>query len=635
MAGRTILANRKAKEKTMAKSRRKQKDMLSLRSLVEERPECAQKFGEAEQLAQGIFQWKGGRVALPYFTTHGIEHCENVENHLDKILFPEAGQAVKDFTPSAEEAMYLLSAAWLHDIGMIYGIFNGEKPIDLANNTDKVKALRGEHEVRTSRYILEKWELNCDWTPEEKTLLANICHFHRRRHNMMRFKPASTISKIDGKTIHLAVLTSLVRLADGCDVDQSRAPGFLRAFYDAIGMPPEAVYYWEGSEMISHVSFDHTERKIELVGLSPPIFDFRLGKFDLRELVEGTRDDVEDELRSVQPVLMGYPNTGFMQVDCTINPVNALAVKTGQRCLAVWPYLLHRPSSATEGCAALVQLLWFASHETQDFDRAWIDKIGQMMEECLRSRPYDFMVKNLCFEIEKIISRDPFGKKNGNELVEYLEGYLRNCLEMRRALAVPMRTLVESSDVLILYGYSTNVAGFLENIQRTHTGPLYIIDCHYIAEKRNIAVNENEKIAEVAMNLGFKTYFVGLPDLAQVLANLRKEGDSCKVVLGSHGVLRSGDLACKVGTYAVAITAKEFKVPVFAFAESNKFLMNGEDDREVVSPQKVLVREDSQVQIGTTKVRSVTAQMDIVPRSLITAVVTERGVQRDRAPVSK
>ena len=611
-----------------------EKDLPTLRKIINSKDWCKLRFEEAEKLSHGIFEGNRNKVALPYFTDHGIEHCKNVETHLDKILFGGPASGEKDFIPSAEEAMYLLSAAYLHDIGMIYGIFDGENPSNLANNQEKIKSLRDDHERRTSEYILENWKLNCGWSPEEKTLLANLCHFHRIRHSISSFTPRETRSKHDQSTTRLIVLASLLRLADGCHVDQSRAPGFLRGFYDSIGMSPEAVQHWESSEMISYVSFDHEKRRIELVGLSIPVFDFPLGKFDLRELVERTRQDVENEMRSVQPILMGYPNTAFTQIDCTIYPIDALAVKTPQQCLAVWPYLLHRPSSATEICAALVQLLLFATKDRKDFGQAWRNRIDAIMSEALRSRPFDFMVKNLCYQVKKIMSEESTGEEFGYKLLKYFHDYLETSIRTCNVLAINMSKLVESHDAIIVYGYSTNVAKFLENIRRTHSGPVYIVECHIPAQKVKVGVNETDRIKELAVSLGLEVYYVELFSLAQVIDNFKQRGINCKVVLGTHGVLKNGDLVCKIGTRVLTILAKEFGAKILAFADSKKFLSNGEKDTEVVSSEKLLDWSSTDQQTFLTNLHCVRTRIDIISASIVDSLVTEEGVKKGAATPS-
>ena len=128
------------------------------------------RFEEAEALAKRIFDPDSGRVPLPYFTEHGEEHCKYVEQYLSDIIWGEKEDSRFDFDPTPEEAMYLLSAAWLHDIGMMYGIFDGEVSEHLQDDAT-VASLREGHEHRTAKYIHEKWKKRdgCGWSDKEKT----------------------------------------------------------------------------------------------------------------------------------------------------------------------------------------------------------------------------------------------------------------------------------------------------------------------------------------------------------------------------------------------------------------------------------------------------------------------------------
>jgi hypothetical protein len=61
-----------------------------------------------------------------HFTPHETSHCQALENYADQIIWGSGALGPNDFLPTAEEAMYLLSAIWLHDIGMLYGIMDGK-----------------------------------------------------------------------------------------------------------------------------------------------------------------------------------------------------------------------------------------------------------------------------------------------------------------------------------------------------------------------------------------------------------------------------------------------------------------------------------------------------------------------------
>ena len=199
-----------------------ERDVRTLREMVRLNPVCAQRFDEALRLANGLFK-RDDCIQLPYYTPHDATHCEAVEKYLNQIIWGSAEIGPCDFLPTPEEAMYLLSAAWLHDIGMLYGIFHGENAEDLAYHASRIHTVRNEHEMRSLKYIQNEWHLECWPSSQAKTWLSNICAFHRRHRPIGEFEPVQILSELDGRPIRLVVLAALLRLADACHEDQSRA----------------------------------------------------------------------------------------------------------------------------------------------------------------------------------------------------------------------------------------------------------------------------------------------------------------------------------------------------------------------------------------------------------------------------
>lgn len=213
-----------------------EKNVRTLRDMIALDESCARRFDEAERLARSLFTLEDC-VPLPGFTQDGTDYCAAVERTLNQLIWgtqKEARIAGEDailrqiiygiekeppiviedaFVPTPEEVMYLLSAAWLHDIGLIYGIFRGEKPGDLIEDTPKVMSLRNEHELRTVRYILEVWKLECGWSRDQKTWLSNVCIYHRRNRPIDTFDPVQIISKHDRRPVRLKVAATLLRTA--------------------------------------------------------------------------------------------------------------------------------------------------------------------------------------------------------------------------------------------------------------------------------------------------------------------------------------------------------------------------------------------------------------------------------------
>ena len=613
-----------------------EKDVRTLRDMVKLDETCAQKFGEAETLATSLFD-RPECVFLPYFTPHDASHCQAIERYLDWIIWGTQEEPLplskNDFRPTPEEAMYLLSATWLHDIGMMYGIRDAEEASDLTNST-KVMELRREHELRAVKYIHEIWKLNCTWAEDEKAWLTNICAYHRRHRLISTFDPIEVISKYDQRPIRLVVLAALLRLADASHEDQSRAPGSLMELYKSLGMPQEVAVHWETAKLITGVNFNHTKRRITLTAYCPSEFAFNdLHAFDLGEIVELVRQDVQDELQSVQQVLLPHPNTYFGEVKHVIYHPHAphSAMDEEKQYLALWPYLLAKPTGSTEAGAALAQMLVFAltvARKKRDMGKGWQDNtLRPIMDKTQESRPLDFVIRNLCQGVMNVLSQVPPRTDSGDALAKYLECFLNGLSESCRRIAEFAPSLVDPSDVLIVHGYCRNIAGFLESLESQCKNMLYIVDHQEPLGKVGLGPNQNRKMRSFANDVGFsEVRFISLPSLTQALNELDRKGIPCKVLLGTHGVLKSKAFLCKVGSYMIASTAKEFRAQVIVFAEGTKFLINGESEEEVAGPEQLFSSEKMcKRHPAMIDTMCLTPEIDILPPELVDLVLTEKG----------
>lgn len=599
-----------------------------LRKILALSQDCQNRFKEAEKLAYGIFEDSQGRyVPLPFFTSHGTGHCQAVEAFLIEIL-SNGNDPNKDFIPNPEEAMYLLAGAWVHDIGMMYGIFPGEQASDLANDPDYCAKLRNDHEVRTARHLWHEWHIECRWTTDEKAYLANICHFHRKKHNIEKFAPEVIMGKITGEPVRIKVIAALLRIADACHVDRSRVPGTLRALYDSLGMPPEEVCFWGQPELISKVRFQHPDGKIVIESLIPNPIDFKRGKFDFEEIVELVRKDIEEELESVQTVLLPYTNTAFKDVTKEVNKLPALDVEAPRRCLGVWPYFLKKSYSATEGAASLAQMLLFEIAETENFGDPWRVRIRSMIREVIRWRPYDVVVFKLQNEINEILSQEQPGSPVHERLKVYLKEFLKNICAKCKKMTNRANPLVKSEDILFLYGYSINIVKFLQAIKRSHT--VYVVDCRAPTALLQFDPHEDEQIIAFLRKNGFEDRSIRLTELSQILDDLGRTNTPRKIILGTHSVLKmdNGDyyLLCKEGSKGLCLIGRDGGAEIVAFAETNKFIdIKNEKDIESVAAEGFSGRqENGSVAIASGRAR-LGIRMDVIPKSLIDYLITEEG----------
>lgn len=109
-----------------------------------------------------------------------------------------------------------------------------------------------------------------------------------------------------------------------------------------------------------------------------------------------------------------------------------------------------------------------------------------------------------------------------------------------------------------------------------------------------------------------------------------KKGLIDVVVVGADRIARNGDVANKIGTYGLSILAKEHKVPFIVAAPLSTF------DAEIPNGDAINIEErdaDEVRRIGETLVAPEDVPVfnpafDVTPHSLISAIVTEKGVVR-------
>ena len=592
----------------------------NLREVLRQNPECEGKFNEAEKLARSLHD-EQKYTPLPFFTRHGIDHCKKLEEFSNNIIWRSEHFVDHEFEPSPEEAMYLLSAIWLHDIGMMYTIFDGENSEDLKNE-DYSNKIRDEHEQRTVRYIHKIWKEECTWSPNQKVLLGNICYFHRKRYPIAEFDPVAEKSSYEEyNDIRLAVLASLLRLVDGCHADQSRAPLALLGLYRSVGMSVSHALHWERAQLITSIEFDHENREIIIVANCPKPYKFFGGIFDLRKVVTIIQKDVVKELESVQSVLLPWSNLFFLNVTIQIRVVKSLEYLYKDQYFALWPYLLQDPRSSTEASAAFIQIVLF----TLDLKEiSWIEEIKAMSVEIKKLRSLDFMLINLCASIEAIIhqidtSPDEIKINLRNHLKSFLASMEKNCDDI-----IPHALeLIVPESILFVFGYSINIEKILREVSTKIK--VIIVDC-FEPIANGFLDTENTKMLNIIKDSGVDQkdiQFIQFYSFPHVLSNMAHH-ENKTLLLGTHGVLDSKDLLCKVGSELLARCAVDYNVQVVAFAEKSKFLSPdiNEEERETINNSVTLEENKWHPKLA---IYCVEPKMDVVPKKLIDILITEEG----------
>ena len=105
------------------------------------------------------------------------------------------------------------------------------------------------------------------------------------------------------------------------------------------------------------------------------------------------------------------------------------------------------------------------------------------------------------------------------------------------------------------------------------------------------------------------------------------------VFVGCDRVAANGDVANKIGTHGVAIVAKHFKVPLYVFAPTSTI------DLDCVSGSEIIIEERPAFEVtdmyyskpmAPKGVRVYNPAFDVTPASLISGIVTEKGILKPR-----
>jgi len=118
--------------------------------------------------------------------------------------------------------------------------------------------------------------------------------------------------------------------------------------------------------------------------------------------------------------------------------------------------------------------------------------------------------------------------------------------------------------------------------------------------------------------------------------SLMRRGEVDLVVVGADRIAANGDVANKIGTYAVAVLAKENDVPFYVAAPVSTIdLACSDGDRIPIEERdRTEVTELFGTRIAPEGVGVWNPAFDVTPARYVTAIVTERGIARAPYPAS-
>ena len=182
----------------------------------------------------------------------------------------------------------------------------------------------------------------------------------------------------------------------------------------------------------------------------------------------------------------------------------------------------------------------------------------------------------------------------------------------------------------------------------TALAPMYF--AHARGEAVFVYANETRPRGQGAKLTTWELSKAGVPHalLADTAAgSMMAQGEIGAVIVGADRIAANGDTANKIGTYTLAVLAKEHKIPFYVAAPSPTFdaecpsgaeiPIEERDEREVLEAHGATGEgEWASVRVATPGVRARNPAFDVTPARFITGFITERGiVQPNREAIAR
>jgi methylthioribose-1-phosphate isomerase len=109
---------------------------------------------------------------------------------------------------------------------------------------------------------------------------------------------------------------------------------------------------------------------------------------------------------------------------------------------------------------------------------------------------------------------------------------------------------------------------------------------------------------------------------------LMRTGGVSLVIVGADRIASNGDAANKIGTYTLAVLAKENDIPFYVAAPLSTFdpALNSGEEIPIEERDPVEVLQIGSIRLGPEGVKARYPAFDVTPHHLISGIITERGI---------
>lgn len=334
-----------------------------------------------------------------------------------------------------------------------------------------------------------------------------------------------------------------------------------------------------------------------------------------------------------ETVALNEDHKSLVIIDQTLLPNETKVIELTEA-QEIWDaiYLLQVRGAPAIGVAAGFGIYILADKISNDISfNEFYDEFTKLKEFLNSSRP---TAVNLSWALNRM---EALVKANSDKPVAEIKELLKSesikikeeDTAMCKAIGEYGLSLVKPGDGLLTH---CNAGQLATSKYGTATAPMYL--GHEKGYSFKIYCDETRPLLQGARLTAYELSSAGLDVTLQcdnMVSALMKEGKINAVFVGCDRVAANGDAANKIGTSGVAIIAKHYGIPFYVCAPSSTIDMNIKTGDDIVIEQRKSEEVTSmwyEKPMAPDGVKVYNPAFDVTDNSLITAIVTEKGIVR-------
>ena len=262
-------------------------------------------------------------------------------------------------------------------------------------------------------------------------------------------------------------------------------------------------------------------------------------------------------------------------------------------------------------------------------------RFREMADRMVKARPtavnLRWAVERMILLVEQMAGMDP--EEIRIALREESEKILSEDIEINRKIGEHGNKIVPRKAVILTH---CNAGSLATGGYGTALG--VIRAAHEAGKKIQVIADETRPWLQGLRLTAFELMEDGIPVTViadNAAGSLMRQGKVDLVITGADRIAANGDVANKIGTYQVAVLAKENKIPFYVAAPLSTI------DLRIESGDRIPVEERDpsevshfqKIPLGPRGVKAYNPAFDVTPGKYVTGIITEKGILR--APYAK